>query len=75
MAKLSRMRGAALKLGQMISFKVRCYKSRIPAVLTHSIDLKMLPAPIHEVLQRVQDSADYMPASQRNRVLADNLGL
>ncbi|KAF2086843.1 ubiquinone biosynthesis protein coq-8 [Saccharata proteae CBS 121410] len=57
-AKLSRMRGAALKLGQMISFQ----------------DLKMLPAPIHEVLQRVQDSADYMPASQRNKVLAQNLG-
>lgn len=57
-AKLSRMRGAALKLGQMISFQ----------------DLKMLPPPIHEVLQRVQDSADYMPASQRNKVLSANLG-
>ena len=34
----------------------------------------MLPAQIHEVLQRVQDRADYMPASQRNRVLEDNLG-
>ncbi|MCJ1399972.1 hypothetical protein MMC11_003175 [Xylographa trunciseda] len=57
-AKLSRMRGAALKLGQMMSFQ----------------DSKMLPAPIHEVLQRVQDSADYMPASQRNQVLKSNLG-
>ena len=57
-AKLSRMRGAALKLGQMISFQ----------------DLKMLPAPIHEVLQRVQDNADYMPPSQRDQVLASNLG-
>ncbi|KAF4303480.1 ABC-1 domain-containing protein [Botryosphaeria dothidea] len=57
-AKLSRMRGAALKLGQMISFQ----------------DIKMLPPEIHEVLQRVQDSADYMPASQRNKVLARNLG-
>ncbi|KAL9054138.1 MAG: hypothetical protein Q9162_004321 [Coniocarpon cinnabarinum] len=56
--KLSRMRGAALKLGQMISFQ----------------DLKMLPAPVHEVLQRVQDNADYMPASQRDQVLASNLG-
>lgn len=56
--KLSRMRGAALKLGQMISFQ----------------DLKLLPPPIHEVLQRVQDSADYMPASQRDRVLSSNLG-
>lgn len=34
----------------------------------------MLPAPIHEVLQRVQDNADYMPASQRDGVLASNLG-
>jgi len=56
--KLSRMRGAALKLGQMISFQ----------------DSKMLPAPIQEVLQRVQDRADYMPPSQRNKVLAANLG-
>ena len=57
-AKLSRMRGAALKLGQMISFQ----------------DLKMLPGPIQEVLQRVQDSADYMPASQRDKVLSADLG-
>ena len=56
--KLSRMRGAALKLGQMLSFQ----------------DSKMLPAPIQEVLQRVQDRADYMPPSQRNKVLASNLG-
>ncbi|KAL3427058.1 Protein ABC1-like protein, mitochondrial [Phlyctema vagabunda] len=56
--KLSRMRGAALKLGQMLSFQ----------------DSKMLPAPIQEVLQRVQDRADYMPASQRDKVLAANLG-
>lgn len=57
-AKLSRMRGAALKLGQMLSFQ----------------DSKMLPAPIQQVLLRVQDSADYMPPSQRNKVLASNLG-
>ncbi|KAM5342675.1 hypothetical protein ACJ41O_013641 [Fusarium nematophilum] len=57
-AKLSRMRGAALKIGQMMSFQ----------------DAKMLPAPIQEVLQRVQDRADYMPAWQRDRVLVANLG-
>ncbi|KAM0346146.1 hypothetical protein ACHAPU_005919 [Fusarium lateritium] len=56
--KLSRMRGAALKLGQMMSFQ----------------DTKMLPAPIQQVLQRVQDRADYMPAWQRDRVLVANLG-
>lgn len=57
-AKLSRMRGAALKLGQMMSFQ----------------DSKMLPPAINEVLQRVQDSADYMPPWQRNKQLAANLG-
>lgn len=34
----------------------------------------MLPEAIHQVLQRVQDRADYMPASQRDKVLTDNLG-
>jgi aarF domain-containing kinase len=57
-AKLSKMRGAALKLGQMMSFQ----------------DSKLLPKPIHDVLQRVQDSADYMPASQRDTVIAADLG-
>ncbi|KAI6354125.1 hypothetical protein MCOR25_008742 [Pyricularia grisea] len=57
-SKLSRMRGAALKMGQMLSFQ----------------DAKMLPGPIREVLQRVQDRADYMPAWQRDRVLVANLG-
>ncbi|KAL2871305.1 protein kinase COQ8 [Aspergillus lucknowensis] len=57
-AKLSKMRGAALKLGQMISFQ----------------DSRMLPDSIQEVLQRVQDRADYMPAYQRDKVLMDNLG-
>ncbi|KAI8964001.1 ABC1-domain-containing protein [Daldinia sp. FL1419] len=57
-AKLSRMRGAALKMGQLMSFQ----------------DSKMLPGPIQEVLQRVQDRADYMPAWQRDRVLTANLG-
>ncbi|OJJ97304.1 hypothetical protein ASPACDRAFT_54039 [Aspergillus aculeatus ATCC 16872] len=57
-AKLSKMRGAALKLGQMMSIQ----------------DTKMLPEAIHQVLQRVQDRADYMPASQRDKVLTDNLG-
>ena len=57
-AKLSKMRGAALKLGQMMSFQ----------------DSKILPKPVHDVLQRVQDSADYMPASQRDSVIASDLG-
>ena len=57
-AKLSRMRGAALKLGQMMSFQ----------------DSKTLPGPLQEILQRVQDKADYMPSWQRDRVLVQNLG-
>lgn len=57
-AKLSKMRGAALKLGQMLSIQ----------------DSNMLPEPIQQVLQRVQDRADYMPAWQRDKVLSDNLG-
>ncbi|KAK4191370.1 putative ABC transporter [Podospora australis] len=57
-SKLSRMRGAALKLGQMMSFQ----------------DAKMLPPAIQQVLQRVQDRADYMPAYQRDKVLSSNLG-
>lgn len=57
-SKLSQMRGAALKLGQMLSFQ----------------DSKMLPGPIQEVMQRVQDRADYMPSWQRDKVLVANLG-
>jgi aarF domain-containing kinase len=57
-AKLSKMRGAALKLGQMLSIQ----------------DSNMLPEPIQQVLQRVQDRADYMPAWQRDQVLTENLG-
>lgn len=57
-SKLSQMRGAALKFGQMMSFQ----------------DSKMLPGPIQEVLQRVQDRADYMPSWQRDKVLVANLG-
>lgn len=37
-------------------------------------DAKMLPPQIQEVLQRVQDKADYMPAWQRDRVMAASLG-
>ncbi len=34
----------------------------------------MLPPAIQQILQRVQDSADYMPPAQRDSVLAANLG-
>ncbi|KAI5304820.1 hypothetical protein KEM56_005872 [Ascosphaera pollenicola] len=57
-AKLSRMRGAALKIGQMMSIQ----------------DMKMMPEAVREILQRVQDQANYMPASQRDKVLTNDLG-
>ncbi|KAK9382258.1 ABC1 family-domain-containing protein [Kockiozyma suomiensis] len=56
--KLSQMRGAALKLGQMISFQ----------------DSSFLPVEIQKVLTRVQDSADYMPRRQMERVMTQDLG-
>ena len=37
-------------------------------------DSKMLPEAVTLLLQRLQDSADFMPASQRDRVLSQNLG-
>lgn len=38
------------------------------------LDSKLLPPAINAVLSRVQDSADYMPASQRDRVLSSSIG-
>lgn len=64
-AKLSRMRGAALKLGQMMSFKVSTTLRFSWMDMITRTDSKTLPKPIHDVLQRVQDSADYMPPTQR----------
>ncbi|KAK6342167.1 hypothetical protein TWF730_001646 [Orbilia blumenaviensis] len=55
---LSKMRGAALKLGQMLSLQ----------------DSSFLPPPIQMILSRVQNQADYMPPSQRDSVLVSNLG-
>jgi len=46
--KLSKMRGAALKIGQFLSIQ----------------DTHMLPKDVEEVFRRVQDSAHYMPNSQ-----------
>ncbi|KAL7752676.1 hypothetical protein RI367_001678 [Sorochytrium milnesiophthora] len=56
--KLSEMRGAALKLGQMISIQ----------------DSGVLPKKVEEVLTRVQNSANYMPADQMTGVLVKELG-
>jgi aarF domain-containing kinase len=68
--KLSRMRGAALKLGQMISIQ-----GTIPVDLFKFQDSNLLPKPIHDVLLRVQDSADYMPHRQMQEVMTKEFGL
>ncbi|PWY98904.1 ABC1-domain-containing protein [Testicularia cyperi] len=56
--KLSTMRGAALKLGQFLSIQ----------------ETKLLPPQIEQVLLRVQNSANYMPVWQMNRVMSHELG-
>ena len=57
-AELCRMRGAALKLGQMLSLQ----------------DESFLPPPLAEALKRVRTHADVMPTSQLERVMAENFG-
>ncbi|KAI5966346.1 uncharacterized protein KGF55_000655 [Candida pseudojiufengensis] len=57
--KFSKMRGAALKLGQMLSFQ----------------DASILPKEIQQILLRVQNSAHYMPPGQLERVMVGDLGL
>jgi aarF domain-containing kinase len=52
------MRGAALKLGQMLSVQ----------------DEGMLPPALARALDRVKNNADYMPSHQLHRQLAANLG-
>ncbi|KAF9369004.1 hypothetical protein CPB97_004004 [Podila verticillata] len=56
--KLTRMRGAALKLGQMLSIQ----------------DDKMLPTELEKVLLRVQNSANFMPEKQMRRVMSQTMG-
>lgn len=55
---LCRMRGAALKLGQMLSIQ----------------DESLVPAPILAALEIVRQGADVMPRSQLNQVLDAELG-
>ncbi|KAL1917534.1 uncharacterized protein VTP21DRAFT_3927 [Calcarisporiella thermophila] len=57
-SKLSKMRGAALKLGQMLSIQ----------------DNNMLPPEIEKILLRVQNSANYMPQWQMEKVMSKELG-
>ncbi|KAF5197867.1 Atypical kinase coq8b protein [Thalictrum thalictroides] len=55
---LCRMRGAALKIGQMLSIQ----------------DESLVPAPILAALEMVRQGADVMPRSQLNQVLDTELG-
>jgi aarF domain-containing kinase len=55
---LCRMRGAALKLGQMLSLQ----------------DDGMLPSPLAKALDRVKQAADYMPKHQLEKQLKEQLG-
>ncbi|KAJ2722432.1 hypothetical protein GGI07_003330 [Coemansia sp. Benny D115] len=57
-SKLTRMRGAALKLGQMLSIQ----------------DSKSISPEISEVLQRVQSAANYVPMSQVEKTMRRELG-
>lgn len=56
--KFSQMRGAALKVGQMLSFQ----------------DNAVLPPDIQKILLRVQNNAHYMPADQLERTISFELG-
>lgn len=56
--KFSKMRGAALKIGQMISFQ----------------DNSILPIEIQSILLKVQNSAHYMPSNQLYQVMTKDLG-
>lgn len=56
--KLSRMRGAALKIGQLISFQ----------------DESVIPVEVRETLVKLQSKANYMPPRQLERAMASSLG-
>ncbi|XP_019851732.1 PREDICTED: atypical kinase COQ8B, mitochondrial-like [Amphimedon queenslandica] len=55
---LCRVRGAALKIGQMISLQ----------------DNSFMPEPIQEIFERVRSNADFMPFWQLEKVLIEELG-
>lgn len=56
--KFSKMRGVALKIGQLLSFQ----------------DEKVLPKELYEILSRVQNSANHMPQRQLEKVMTKELG-
>lgn len=56
--KLSQMRGAVLKVGQLLSFQ----------------DSSILPTELQGVMTRVQNNANYMPRGQLERVMVKSFG-
>lgn len=56
--KFSQMRGAALKIGQLLSFQ----------------DNSVLPKEVQAILLKVQNSAHYMPYGQLNKVMVEDIG-
>ncbi|KAI9305985.1 ABC1 family-domain-containing protein [Cunninghamella echinulata] len=63
--KLSTMRGAALKMGQMLS---------IQGIQSTNQSQNALPPQLEQVLLRVHDSANYMPKKQMEKVMEEELG-
>ncbi|KAL4246721.1 protein kinase superfamily protein [Abortiporus biennis] len=57
-SKLTKMRGAALKIGQFMSIQ----------------DSHVLPPEVENIFRRVQDSAHYMPDWQMEQVMQSSLG-
>jgi aarF domain-containing kinase len=60
--KLSKMRGAALKMGQFLSIQGNFLQAIFqPSLAIHSLDTHILPPEVDKIFRRVQDSAHYMP--------------
>lgn len=66
--KLSRMRGAALKLGQFMSIQgarlADAQSSNALLTAFSTTDTKLLPAQVEQIMMQVQNSANYMPQAQ-----------
>ncbi|KAK4700294.1 hypothetical protein P7C70_g5958, partial [Phenoliferia sp. Uapishka_3] len=73
--KLSRMRGAALKLGQFMSIQGGWVTAfGICLMLSELPDSRLLPAQVDDIMLQLQNSANYMPQWQTERVLETTLG-
>ncbi|TNN46194.1 AarF domain-containing protein kinase 4 [Liparis tanakae] len=73
---LCKVRGAALKIGQMFSIQGTAPRRRIGkmaggAVTSHN---SFINPQLQRIFERVRQSADFMPAWQMNKVLEEDLG-